>query len=382
MSHLIEELGIEEVRRRGVVTHSSGRSSSAPQSSNPHSIISNRVLSVTSNRQKRVDFNTNHTIGNHAQALALAASEFGVPSHIVMPTISTPSKIAGTQTYSSHVVFSGSTSQEREAKVQEVIEQTGAIFVPPYDHPDIMLGQGTAALELHKQYMDLRRSAAAAAEENGSGEAELDAILTPLGGGGLLSGTAIYFSDKPSVKVFGAEPSFQGANDGQRGLNANPPKRIETVKSLTIGDGLRTPLGKIPWEVFTTGTEVKPKRLENIYSVTEEQIKDAMRLVLERMKVFVEPSAVVPLAVVLYDEDFRRWVYEKQKEEGGDRPWDVAIVFSGGNTTVEAIIGLFGDEKSKKGDDKQEGGEASGGKQREEGKVGMDGKAVAENVAG
>jgi len=273
-----------------------------------------------------------------------------------MPTISTPSKIAGTQVYTDKVYFSGSTSQEREQVVKEVIEKTGAILVPPYDHPDIMLGQGTAALEMDQQYRKQRNGAT------------MRAVLAPLGGGGLLSGTTIYFSDKPDTHVFGAEPSFEGGNDGQQGLSANPPKRIESVKTLTIADGLRTPLGEIPWKIFTSGSERKPRYLEGVHSVTEDQIKAAMRLVLERMKVFVEPSAVVGLAVVLHDETFRTWARECQEKEGVDS-WDVGIIFSGGNTTIEAIVGLFGKKE----------GEVE---KRAESKVGSDGKAVAENVAG
>jgi threonine dehydratase len=272
-----------------------------------------------------------------------------------MPTISTPSKIAGTQMYTDKVYFSGSTSQEREQVVKEVFTETGAILVPPYDHPDIMLGQGTAALEMQDQYDTHQRRG-------------LRAVLTPLGGGGLLSGTTIFFSDKPETYVFGAEPSFEGGNDGQRGLNANPPKRIESVKTLTIADGLRTPLGELPWKIFTSGSERKPKYLEGVHSVTEDQIKDAMRLVLERMKVFIEPSGAVALAVVLYDDSFRSWVREQQQQEGVDS-WDVGIIFSGGNTTIEAIVGLFG-------------GKGGVQEQRAESKVGTDGKAVAENVAG
>jgi threonine dehydratase len=287
----------------------------------------------------------------------LAASTFGIPAHIVMPTISTPSKIAGTQEYTDKVYFSGSTSQEREQVVKEVIDKTGAILVPPYDHPDIMLGQGTAAFEMDQQYR----------KQTGAGN--MRAVLAPLGGGGLLSGTAIYFSDKPDTYVFGAEPSFEGGNDGQRGLSANPPKRIESVRTLTIADGLRTPLGENPWKIFTSGSKQKSKYLEGVYSVTEDQIKDAMRLVLERMKVFVEPSAVVGLAVVLYDETFRAWARERQEEEGV-QSWDVGIIFSGGNTTIEAIVGLFG---------KREESEVE---KRAEAKVGSDGKAIAENVAG
>ncbi|KAJ5475698.1 hypothetical protein N7539_007985 [Penicillium diatomitis] len=277
---LIEERGEDEVRQRGVITHSSG---------------------------------------NHAQALALAASTLDIPAYIVMPKISTPSKIAGTRSHGAEVIFSGSTSVEREAVVAEIQAKTNAILVPPYDHFNIICGQGTTALELEAQH----------AEQTGSGT--LNAIITPVGGGGLNAGVATYFSDKPQTKVFGAEPSFEGADDCRRGLLSG--KRIEAVSTLTIGDGLRTPVGLLNWEVISN-----KEKVAGVFAVTEEQIKATMRLVLERMKVFVEPSAVVGLAVCLFDEDFRRIV----DKEGGAPGWDVAVVFSGGNTTVEAIAKLFG----------------------------------------
>ncbi|KAE9973552.1 hypothetical protein BLS_003551 [Venturia inaequalis] len=284
-----------------------------------------------------------HSSGNHAQALALAAKTFGIPAHIIMPTISTPSKIAGTKAQGAHVIFSGSTSKEREAVLVEVMkEHPNAVVVPPYDHPDIILGQGTASLELQQQVQELGQ--------------ELDAIIAPLGGGGLLGGTATAMSGT-GIRVFGAEPRFQGANDGERGLKAG--KRVEDVSTLTIADGLRTPVGCINWSVISDSEKVK-----GIFSVTEEQIKKAMRLVLERMKTVVEPSGCVPLAVALYNEDFRRLV----EKEAGEKGWNVGIIFSGGNTTVEAIGKLFEQPKEEE--------------ERAEGKVGLDGKSVAENIAG
>jgi threonine dehydratase len=278
-----------------------------------------------------------------------------------MPTISAPSKIAGTRRYTKNVIFSGPTNQEREAKVEEVIKEIGAILVPPYDHPDIILGQGTTALELQEQYGELvktdRRANGIAvngefglnptkprgtwiagqwstAKAHQEADGELDAVIAPLGGGGLLSGVATYFSHHSGSQakktfVFGAEPSFQGGDDACRGLAAG--KRIDTVKTLTIADGLRTPVGIINWEIIKDKSMV-----EGVYAVTEEQIKAAMILVLEGMKVFAEPSACVGLAVILYNEAFREMVAQKQQEEGGVRAWDV-----GGNTTVEAISGLF-----------------------------------------
>ncbi|MCJ1444379.1 MAG: hypothetical protein MMC23_004881 [Stictis urceolatum] len=333
-----------------------------------------RLISRETHSTVRTRGVTTHSSGNHAQALALAAREANVPAYIVMPRISTPTKIAGTRGYGAEVIFSGSTSVEREAVVRGVIREKGAFLVPPYDHPDIVLGQGTAGKELEEQVWDMvmggdREGGSVGApvysDESSAGKGNasrgvLDAAFAPLGGGGLLSGTATYFGPTPTW-VFGAEPEFEGADDGRRGLAMEPPTRVESVKSLTIADGLRTPVGEIPWGVISDKGKV-----EGVYAVSEEGIKRAMRLVLERMKVVVEPSACVGLAVVLFDEEWRRWAEEKQKAEGKE-DWNVGIVFSGGNTSVEAIAGLFG---------------GSGREERQEGKVGSDGKRVAENVAG
>ncbi|KAK5413325.1 hypothetical protein LTR06_004752 [Exophiala xenobiotica] len=332
IARLVEEMGIEEVRRRGVVTHSSG---------------------------------------NHAQALALAASTFQIPSYIVMPSISTPSKIAGTRLYTSNVIFSGSTSQEREAVVNEVIADKGAILVPPYDHPDIILGQGTVGLELEEQVDEIQQQQ----QQQGKNASTtgLDAVIAPLGGGGLLSGVATWFSDKAGTLVFGAEPSYQGGDDGRRGLAQG--KRIEHVKTLTIADGLRTPVGVTNWDVLCD-----KHKLEGVYAVSEEEIKMAMRLVFERLKVVVEPSGCVGLAVVLFNREFRALCASRQqmgmreKEEEG---WDVGIVFSGGNTTMKAIAKLFAEVD---GDNEDRDKSAQG--EREAAKVGMDGERRVEDVAG
>lgn len=317
--------------------------------------------------------------GNHAQALALAARTHGIPAHIVMPTISTPSKIAATQGYGAEVIFSGSTSQEREAVVEDVIKRTGAVLVPPYDHPNIILGQGTMALELEEQVRELTREDPSLsvhrqqtatlkgnAHRNGERNVDsmssgdearhLDAVIAPLGGGGMLSGVATALSGTGTA-VFGAEPSFEGADDGRRGLAAN--ERITTVKTLTIADGLRTPVGELTWTVISDKSKVR-----GVFAASEDQILSAMKLVLERMKVFVEPSAVVGLAVCLYDEEFRHMV----EKAGGEEGWDIGIILSGGNTTVEAITKMF------------EVGEKKG--ERAEGKLGADGERNAENVAG
>ncbi|KAI9036939.1 tryptophan synthase beta subunit-like PLP-dependent enzyme [Aspergillus affinis] len=286
---LIEEEGEEVVRGRGVITHSSG---------------------------------------NHAQALALAAQTLHIPAYVVMPRISTVSKISGTKGYGAEVIFSGSTSTEREAVVAEVQAKTNAFLIPPYDHFDIICGQGTTGLEMQGQYAALVAEKPGLSVHGPRAEGQLDAVITPVGGGGLNAGVATFFSDE-STKVFGAEPSFEGGDDCRRGLLAG--ERVQAVKTLTIADGLRTPVGVLNWEVISDGNKVA-----GVFAVTEAQIKATMRLVLERMKVVVEPSAVVGLAVCLFNEDFRRMV-EKEAPDG----WDIGVVFSGGNTTVEAIGKLF-----------------------------------------
>ena len=172
----------------------------------------------------------------------------------------------------------------------------------------------------------------------------------------MLSGTALS-CEGTGIAVFGAEPEFDGADDCKRGLEQG--KRIETVKTLTIADGLRTPVGAYPWTVIHDR-----KLVQAMFSVTEEQIKKAMRLVLERMKMVVEPSAVVGLAVALYNEDFRRIV----EKEGGQEGWDLGLVVSGGNVSVEAMGKMF--EVPEKKEEKQES------------KVGKDGLKTVENIAG
>ncbi|KAI0528200.1 tryptophan synthase beta subunit-like PLP-dependent enzyme [Xylaria bambusicola] len=290
-----------------------------------------------------------HSSGNHAQALALAAQTNGIPAHIIMPSISAPPKIAGTKGYGANVVFSGSTSVEREAVLAEVIEKTGARFVPPYDHPDIVLGQGTLGLELLADAHDII-AAAAGVESSTTPAAEralrapattrtlpaskksnphLDAVLAPCGGGGMLSGVALS-CEGTGVRVFGCEPSFEGADDAKRGYESG--KRVERVSSLTVADGLRTPLGEIPWGII-----YERRLVGGFYSVSEDEIIGALKLVYERLKLVIEPSAAVPLAVALFNEDFRRMV----EREGGEDGWDIGIVFSGGNVSLSALGKLF-----------------------------------------
>ncbi|KAI4600734.1 hypothetical protein KJ359_012896 [Pestalotiopsis sp. 9143b] len=303
-----------------------------------------------------------HSSGNHAQALALAARTNGIPAYIVMPSISPPPKIAATRGYGANVIFSGSTSVEREAVCAGVIQETGARLVPPYDHPDIVLGQGTLGLELQEDAASMMAEAARAeAEVRGGGNEQrqggrcsfaapvtlegrgqdggdkkgLDMILAPCGGGGMLSGVALS-CENTGIRVFGCEPSFEGADDAKRGFYSEGGQRIESVKTLTVADGLRTPVGAVPWSVIRERGLV-----EGFYSVTEKEIKSALRLVLERFKMVVEPSACVPLAVALYNEDFRALVQREYGEGGAN----VGVVFSGGNLDLDVLAKIVTEGK-------------------------------------
>lgn len=295
-----------------------------------------------------------------------------------MPTISTPSKIAATRSYSAHIHFSGSTAPEREAVVAEIQKETGAVLIPPYDHVDVIIGQGTAALEFEAQVKAMitdgigypeSYGTAPGAGANGDGGAiaaseGLDCVIVPCGGGGLLAGTATALAGTGTT-VFGAEPTKDGADDCRRGLAATPPTRIPHVNSLTIADGVRTPVGPIPWSVISDRSKVQA-----VYSVSEAQIVEAMRLIFERLKVVVEPSAAVAVAVVLFDEGFRGWV--ERMGDGGRV--NVGIVLSGGNTTMDVLAGLFARGEME--------GRAKESMEREVGVRGMDGEEVAEDVAG
>ena len=195
-----------------------------------------------------------------------------------MPNNSSPLKIAATASYGASITFSGPTSPEREAALAHILTTTAARFIPPYNHAHIILGAGTAALELLSQlppHLD-----------------HLHGIITPVGGGGLLSGTALTCSTTPTL-VFGAEPTLSGTDDCTRAFRSGV--HIPAVPaSATIADGLRTPVGLLPWSIIHTR-----KLVHSVYSVSEAEIKAALRLVWERMKVVVEPRYVHVTPILL-----------------------------------------------------------------------------------
>ena len=239
-----------------------------------------------------------HSSGNHAQALALAARVRGIPAYIVMPRTAPGVKKAAVEGYGGIVTLCEPTLEARETTAAELVAKTGAALIPPFDHPDVIAGQGTAALELLEDVPDL------------------DAVVAPVGGGGLLSGFCVASRGmKPTIRVFGAEPL--GADDAARSKAAGAWQ--PQTGANTIADGLLTSLGELTWPIIRD-------QVERIVTVTEPQIVSAMRLVWERAKLVIEPSAAVGVAAVLTDEF--------QALAGIDR---VGVVLCGGNVSLDKL---------------------------------------------
>lgn len=236
-----------------------------------------------------------HSSGNHAAALARAAGLRKIPAYIVMPENAPKVKIEAVKTYGGIIRFCAPTLEAREAGLHQVVEETGATFIPPYNHTDIILGQASAALELLEEVPDL------------------DIIIAPVGGGGLLSGTALAAKRvNPGITVYGAEP--EQANDAFLSLRAD---RIIPAQPNTIADGLRTSLGDITFGVLRSFCD-------DILTVPEGAIIASMRDVWERMKIIIEPSCSVPVAAVgLYPELFAG------KKTG--------IILTGGNVDLDKL---------------------------------------------
>jgi threonine dehydratase len=241
-----------------------------------------------------------YSSGNHAQAVAIAAASVGIPATIIMPTDAPASKMEGTRGYGGRVVTYDRLRESREAIGRKISEETGATLIPPFDHPWVIAGQGTAALELIEEIADL------------------DAIFTPIGGGGLISGTALAAKAlRPSIRVFGVEP--EDANDTKLSLIAG--SRVEIPPPQTIADGLRAPKpGAITFPIIQ-------KLVEDVLLVSEDEIRATMRFFLSRMKIVVEPSGAVPAAALLH----------------GKLPAGIhraGVILSGGNVDLDVLKSL------------------------------------------
>jgi threonine dehydratase len=255
---------------------------------------SNAVFSLTEDQIGRGV--ATHSSGNHAQALALAASMRGCPAYIVMPETSSVVKVQGVKEYGGRITFCRPTLASREETLAQVVEETGALEIHPYNDYRIIAGQATAAMELLQDVPGL------------------DVVMAPVGGGGLLSGTALathYLS--PSTVVIAGEPL--GASDAYRSFYSG--HFVPSENPVTIADGLLTSLGTLTYPIIM-------KHVKRIITVKEESIVLAMRTVWERMKIIIEPSSAVPLAAILENKaDF----------EG----LKVGIIISGGNVNLEKL---------------------------------------------
>eukprot|EP01112_Ceratiomyxa_fruticulosa_P008001 TRINITY_DN2075_c0_g1_i1.p1 TRINITY_DN2075_c0_g1~~TRINITY_DN2075_c0_g1_i1.p1 ORF type:complete len:360 (-),score=86.74 TRINITY_DN2075_c0_g1_i1:76-1065(-) len=240
-----------------------------------------------------------HSSGNHGQALALAAKIRGIKSYVVVPQTAPLVKIEAMKGYGANLVFCKPTLESRESTVEKVIKETGALFIHPYNNKDVIAGQATIALEILDQIKDL------------------DAVIAPVGGGGLLSGVSLAAkSINPKIKVFGAEP--KGADDAYQSLKTGV--LVPQKSPNTIADGLRTSLGNITFAIIKNN-------VDDIITVSEDEIRTAMRIVWERIKIVIEPSSAVAVAAVL-SQEFKNGKGKDVKKVG--------VVISGGNVDLNS----------------------------------------------
>jgi len=238
-----------------------------------------------------------YSSGNHAQAVAIAAHHVGAPATIVMPADAPRTKMEPTRNQGARIVTYDRMKESREAIAEGILKETGGTLIPPFDHPMIMAGQGTAALELLEVVP------------------HLDALITPIGGGGLLAGCAtIAKALNPDIRIFGAEP--ERSNDTYLSLKAG--RRVAIDAYDTIADGLRSPQpGALTFPVLQ-------RHVEQVVLVTDDQLRDAVKFLLMRMKLLVEPSGAIAAAAVLY-----------HKLPKGIR--SIGVILSGGNLDFEQL---------------------------------------------
>ncbi len=237
-----------------------------------------------------------HSSGNHAQAIAYSANQLKTKAYVVMPVNSPKVKIIAVKGYGAEIIYCEPTLEAREHELKRVVKETGAYFIHPYNDYDVIAGQATVAFEFIEQVESL------------------DVIITPVGGGGLLSGTCLarnYFS--ADTKIYAGEP--EGANDAFKSLAKG--KIVPSVKPVTIADGLLTSLGTLTFPIIQ-------KNIEKIILVSDKDIIMAMKLIWERMKIIVEPSAAVSLAAVFKEKE----LFENFK---------IGVILSGGNVDLNQL---------------------------------------------
>ena len=237
-----------------------------------------------------------HSSGNHGAAVARAAKLRGIPAHIVMPLNSAKVKVRTVESYDAHIVFCEPTEESRESTCAEVIKKTGATLIHSFENEHVIAGQGTAAVELLEDFPNL------------------DFVMCPVGGGGLLSGTALAAKTiRPEIKVIAVEPA--NADDAAQSFRVG--RRIVTEKKFTIADGLRTNIGEPNFAIIQ-------RCVDDVVTVSEEAIIVAMRTIWEKMKIIIEPSAAVPYAAIMENN-----IDMRAKRAG--------IILTGGNVDLDGL---------------------------------------------
>ncbi|MBK0325923.1 pyridoxal-phosphate dependent enzyme [Rhodobacteraceae bacterium F11138] len=255
---------------------------------------SNAVFGLTDEQAKRGV--ATHSSGNHALSLSYAAGRRGIPCHVVMPRTAPQAKKDAVIGYGGKITECEPSTSSREAVFAEVQQQTGADFVHPYNDPRVIAGQGTCSRELLEQVQDL------------------DAVIAPIGGGGMISGTCLSLSNlAPEVKIYAAEP--EQADDAARSFRAG--HIIADDAPVTVADGLKVPLKDLTWHFVSN-------HVTDILTAGEQEIIDAMRMIWARMKIVMEPSSAVPLATILKNRD----VFAGKR---------VGVIVTGGNVDLDKL---------------------------------------------
>ncbi len=255
---------------------------------------SNAVFGLTDEQARRGV--ATHSSGNHALSLSYAAGRRGIPCHVVMPHTAPQAKKDAVIGYGGKITECEPSTTSREAVFAEVQERTGADFVHPYNDPRVIAGQGTCSRELNEQVEGL------------------DAVVAPIGGGGMISGTCLTLSNlAPNVKIYAAEP--EQADDAARSFKAG--HIIADDAPVTVADGLKVPLKELTWHFVS-------HHVTDILTASEQEIIDAMRLIWARMKIVMEPSSAVPLATILKNKD----VFAGKR---------VGVIVTGGNVDLDKL---------------------------------------------
>lgn len=255
---------------------------------------SNAVFGLTAEQARRGV--ATHSSGNHGTCLSYAAGRRGIPCTVVMPHTAPQAKKDAVRGYGGTVVECEPSTTSREAVFAEVVAKTGAEFVHPYNDPRVIAGQATCSAEMIEQVQDL------------------DAVIAPIGGGGMISGTCLALSNlAPQIRIYAAEP--QNADDAYRSFKAG--HIIADDAPVTIADGLKVPLKDLTWHFVST-------HVTDILTASEHEIVAAMKIMWKRMKIVIEPSSAVPLAVILKNKD----IFAGQR---------VGVVITGGNVDLDLL---------------------------------------------